>query len=35
MQRGRSHQVHFMPYKNYNIWGATAAMLNDLALHLS
>lgn len=28
------HPVHFMPYKSYNIWGATAAILNDLSLHL-
>lgn len=25
------HQVHFMPYQHHNIWGATAAMLHDLA----
>jgi len=30
----QSHQVHFMPYKNVNIWGATAAMLKDLTAHL-
>jgi hypothetical protein len=29
------HQVHFMPYQNVNIWGATAAMLKDLAAHLA
>ncbi|NQY64631.1 MAG: CoA pyrophosphatase [Alteromonadaceae bacterium] len=34
-QQGRSHQIHFVPYKNYNIWGATAAMINDLAEHIS
>ncbi|GAA6205465.1 CoA pyrophosphatase [Thalassotalea sp. SU-HH00458] len=28
------HPVHFMPYKSYNIWGATAAILNDLSLHI-
>ena len=28
------YSVHFMPYRNYNIWGATAAMLKDLAEHL-
>ncbi|MDO6445736.1 CoA pyrophosphatase [Colwellia sp. 1_MG-2023] len=28
------HSVHFMPYKSYNIWGATAAILNDLSLHI-
>jgi 8-oxo-dGTP pyrophosphatase MutT (NUDIX family) len=31
----RQHKVHFTPYKNYNIWGATAAILSDLALHLA
>lgn len=29
-----NHKVHFMPYKSYNIWGATAAILNDLSLHI-
>jgi len=33
-RKGFAHHVHFMPYKNYNIWGATASMLKDLALHL-
>jgi 8-oxo-dGTP pyrophosphatase MutT (NUDIX family) len=33
--KGKPHPVMFMPYKHYNIWGATAAMLKDLALHLS
>lgn len=28
------HQLHFVPYQHYNIWGATAAMLKDLADHL-
>ena len=32
--KGKAHQVNFMPYRHYNIWGATAAMLKDLALHL-
>jgi 8-oxo-dGTP pyrophosphatase MutT (NUDIX family) len=32
---GSSRKVHFMPYKGYNIWGATAAMLKDLAAHLT
>lgn len=27
-------KVHFMPYKHHNIWGATAAILNDLAEHI-
>ncbi|WP_281561260.1 CoA pyrophosphatase [Thalassomonas sp. RHCl1] len=34
MLHGQQHQVHFMPYQHYNIWGATAAMLKDLAEHL-
>lgn len=29
-----NQQVHFMPYKSYNIWGATAAILNDLSIHI-
>ena len=29
--RKGKHQVHFMPYQRHNIWGATAAMLHDLA----
>ena len=32
--RGKSHHVHFMPYKQYNIWGATAAMMEDLICHI-
>jgi len=32
--KGKSHHVHFMPYKQYNIWGATAAMMEDLILHI-
>jgi 8-oxo-dGTP pyrophosphatase MutT (NUDIX family) len=27
---GNPHNIHFMPYKHYNIWGATASMLKDL-----
>lgn len=27
--------IHFMPFKQHNIWGATAVMLKDLAIHLS
>jgi len=27
--------IHFMPYGHHNIWGATAVMLKDLAIHLS
>lgn len=30
-QKGMQHNVHFMPYQHYNIWGATAAILRDLA----
>ncbi|MCJ8320920.1 MAG: CoA pyrophosphatase [Colwellia sp.] len=33
-QENVHHQIHFMPYQHYNIWGATAAMLKDLMLHL-
>lgn len=29
-----SYPLHFMPYQGHNIWGATAAILNDLCLHL-
>ncbi len=34
-KNGRQHNVHFMPYKHYNIWGATAVMLKDLVSHLN
>jgi len=34
-KNGRQHNVHFMPYKHYNIWGATAAMLKDLINHIN
>jgi len=34
-RKGYSHSVHFMPYKQYNIWGATASMIKDLVNHLS
>ena len=34
-QKNSHHQVHFMPYQQYNIWGATDAMLKDLMTHLS
>lgn len=33
-RKGLSHNVHYMPYKHYNIWGATASMLKDLVAHL-
>jgi 8-oxo-dGTP pyrophosphatase MutT (NUDIX family) len=29
-----NQKVHFMPYKSHNIWGATAAILNDLRTHI-
>lgn len=32
--RGEAHSVNFMPYKQYNIWGATAAMMIDLVHHI-
>lgn len=28
------HNIYFMPYLDYNIWGATAAILKDLVVHL-
>lgn len=34
-KNGKQHNVHFMPYKQYNIWGATAVMLKDLVAHLN
>lgn len=34
-RNGRVHNVHFLPYKHYNIWGATAVMLKDLVSHLN
>lgn len=34
-RNGRQHNVHFLPYKHYNIWGATAVMLKDLVSHLN
>ncbi|WP_068545112.1 CoA pyrophosphatase [Thalassotalea crassostreae] len=33
-RQGNKHKVYFMPYLNYNIWGATAAILKDLVQHL-
>lgn len=32
---GKQHNVHFLPYKHYNIWGATAVMIKDLIAHIS
>jgi 8-oxo-dGTP pyrophosphatase MutT (NUDIX family) len=34
-KNGKQHNVHFLPYKHYNIWGATAVMLKDLVSHLN
>lgn len=34
-RNGKEHNIHFMPYKQYNIWGATAVMLKDLANQLN
>ena len=34
-QQNHRYQVHFMPYNQYNIWGATAAILKDLTVHIS
>jgi len=33
-RNGHHHNVHFFPYKHYNIWGATAAMLKDLVEYI-
>ncbi|TLU67740.1 CoA pyrophosphatase [Thalassotalea litorea] len=33
-RRGMTHKIYFMPYMTYNIWGATAAIIKDLVLHL-
>ncbi|WNC69864.1 CoA pyrophosphatase [Thalassotalea nanhaiensis] len=33
-RQGVEHNIYFMPYLNYNIWGATAAILKDLVGHL-
>jgi len=33
-KRGRDFNVHFFPYKHYNIWGVTAAMLKDFIEHI-
>lgn len=35
VERNSQHYpVHYMPYKHYKIWGATAAILKDLALQI-
>lgn len=33
--KGKTHLVHYMPYKGRKIWGATAAILKDLVHHLN
>ncbi|QOL25156.1 CoA pyrophosphatase [Thalassotalea sp. LPB0316] len=33
--KGQAYKVTFIPYQHYNIWGATAAMLKDLAHHFN
>lgn len=36
IQREKNLQkIHYIPYKDYNIWGATASMLKDLAIHIN
>jgi len=34
-KNGKQHNVHFMPYKQHNIWGATASMIKDLVTHIN
>lgn len=34
LQNNVNHQVHFMPYLKHNIWGATAAIIKDLIIHI-
>jgi len=29
-RNGYLHNIHFYPYRDYNIWGATASMMKDL-----
>lgn len=33
--RGKSRQIHFMPYQDKLIWGATAAIIQQLVMHVS
>jgi mutator protein MutT len=33
--RGKSRQIHFMPYQDKLIWGATAAIIQQLVTHVS
>ena len=32
--KNRRYPITFIPYQHHNIWGATAAILRDLAIHL-
>ncbi|ALO35433.1 coenzyme A pyrophosphatase [Colwellia sp. MT41] len=34
-KNGKQHNVHFLPYKHYHIWGATAVMIKDLVAHIN
>jgi len=34
LKNNRHLNVHLFPYKHYNIWGVTAAMLKDLTEHI-
>ncbi|MGB0938149.1 MAG: CoA pyrophosphatase [Colwellia sp.] len=34
-KQGETFKVHYLPYQDYNIWGATASMLKDLIEHIS
>lgn len=34
-KQGETFNIHFLPYQQYNIWGATASILKDLVLHVS
>jgi len=34
-RRKKPFSIHFMPFQHHNIWGATAVMLKDLAIHLA
>ncbi len=33
-RQGRTFPIYFIPWKNYMIWGATAALLRNLSFHL-
>ncbi len=34
-RNGKPHNVHFLSYKQYSIWGATAVILKDLISHIN